>query len=270
MKYSIERGLALLTAFSVLLFSAVGCSADKQTEKDPAKQTESDALVEQAVSLLQTHGSEEGKEETVYIVADASGTAEETIVSAWLKNPEEKDTINDVTDLKDIHNTKGEETFTRSNDSVVWDAAGADIHYQGSTDKDLPITTTISYELDGQTVQPERLNGASGHLVMRFQYENHTAAERKVGAKTVTMYQPFLVVSGALLNNEKAGNITVTNGKTISDRRGGYRFAGAQRKFGTSGSQGQKREKDRCRCTGGSGHRGGCAGFLSADDGHGL
>ena len=78
MKYSIERGLALLTAFSVLLFSAVGCSADKQAEKDPAKQTESDALVEQAVSLLQTHGSEEGKEETVYIVADASGTAEAT------------------------------------------------------------------------------------------------------------------------------------------------------------------------------------------------
>lgn len=49
---------------------------------------------------------ETGKDETVYMIADADGTVNKTIVSDWLKNKENADTLEDASDLKDIKNVK--------------------------------------------------------------------------------------------------------------------------------------------------------------------
>ena len=161
--------------------------------------------------------SDSGKEETVYVIADANGNPTRTIVSAWLKNQEEADTITDRSTLTGIENVKGSETYTTdANGDLVWQADGSDIYYQGSSDAPLPITANITYTLDGVDVTPELLEGATGHLVMTFHYINHTAAERVVNGKSVTLYQPFAVVSGAMLDNSKVSNVEVTNGKVIN------------------------------------------------------
>jgi putative membrane protein len=218
-----KQGLAGVMTGAMLVSCLAGCSASQDNDTQSAQEdgitvtAEADKVTEAAVSLLGSHGVESGKEETVYVVADAQGDPTQTIVSAWLKNPEEADTIVDSAQLQDIQNVKGDETYTvDSQGNLTWAAQGNDIYYQGTTDKALPVTTTISYELDGKTVTPEELAGASGHLTITFSYTNNTAQEREVDGEMVTLYQPFVVVSGLMLDNDKASAIEVTNGKTIN------------------------------------------------------
>ena len=52
------------------------------------------------------------KEETVYSKLDSTGNNYKTIVSTHLSNSENSDLIEDMTDLLNIKNTKGEETYT--------------------------------------------------------------------------------------------------------------------------------------------------------------
>ena len=188
-----------------------------QEMSDEISADEVSAAADAAASLIRTHGSEEGKEETVYVIADASGTPDKTIVSAWLKNPEESETIKDRSDLMDIQNVKGDEDWTADADgNLIWNANGSDIYYQGTSEKELPVSVHVDYELDGKTVTPKDLDGASGHLKITFTYTNHTASERVVNGKTVTLYQPFVMISGVILDNEKASGVEVTNGKIIN------------------------------------------------------
>ena len=213
-----KRFLSLVLAGALMVSCLTGCGSSAQgNAADQVSTAEADALAEAASSLLRFHGSAEGKEETVYVIADANGNPTRTIVSAWLKNPEETDTITDRSTLTGIENVKGSETYTTdANGDLVWQADGSDIYYQGSSDAPLPITANITYTLDGVDVTPELLEGATGHLVMTFHYINHTAAERVVNGKSVTLYQPFAVVSGAMLDNSKVSNVEVTNGKVIN------------------------------------------------------
>ena len=60
------------------------------------------------------------KEETVYAVADSQLNIDEVIVSEWLKNNDEQKTITDKSDLTDIENVKGDETFKQDGKTVKW------------------------------------------------------------------------------------------------------------------------------------------------------
>ena len=53
------------------------------------------------------------KEETVYVNADASGNPQQITVSNWLKNAGSESSVEDQSDLTNIKNVKGDETFTR-------------------------------------------------------------------------------------------------------------------------------------------------------------
>lgn len=152
------------------------------------------------------------KEETVYVKADATGTVNQVIVSDWLKNYSGDATITDKTTLSDIVNVKGDETFTQGdNGEVVWQANGNDIYYQGSTDKELPVTIHATYKLDGEEIQPADLVGKSGQLTIEYTYDNNS----KVAGSD--MYTPFTVVAATMLKTDKFANVTAENAKVISD-----------------------------------------------------
>ena len=53
------------------------------------------------------------KEETVYVKTDANGEEKTVIVSDWLKNFSGEAKIKDATDLTDVENVKGNETYKR-------------------------------------------------------------------------------------------------------------------------------------------------------------
>lgn len=187
-------------------------------EKDTEDQEERETLKKQLNNLVTAEKQEEtiGKEETVYMIADANGKVEKTIVSDWLKNPDHADTLQDASDLKDITNVKGEENFTQDGERLTWEAKGSEIFYQGTTDKEAPVTQAVTYYLDGQEISPEELAGKSGRVTIRFDYTNHEKTVETVNGKACDIYAPFSVVTGMILN-EDFTNVEVTNGKVMAD-----------------------------------------------------
>lgn len=217
MKKTIKKAFSIVLIGTVLLPILSGCGTVGESDVSESVAIEADQIAQATNSLLRSHSDTKGKQETVYVIADAEGNPNETIVSEWLKNPDGADTLEDVSYLTRIVNIKGEETYTEgAGGHIRWAANGSDIYYQGATDKELPVTTSISYKMNGKTVSAKDLAGTSGHLVITFDYTNHTAEKREVNGKTVTLYQPFLVISGLMLDEETASNITVSKGKVFS------------------------------------------------------
>lgn len=158
------------------------------------------------------------KEETVYVLAHADGSVRQLIVSDWLKNPEGVASLSDYTELTGVKNVKGDESFEESGEhGLIWAAGGHDIYYQGATEKTLPVDVAIRFTLDGKSVTPEELAGQSGHVTMRFDYDNHTEQTVTISGKSVSMAVPFLMLSGTILDNDRFTNIQVTNGKLVND-----------------------------------------------------
>ena len=161
--------------------------------------------------------SKVSKEETVYVTMDANGKKDEVIVSDWLKNAGINGKISDVSDLKDIQNTKGNEKFTQDDSTLTWDAKKNDIYYQGTSDKELPVGMEISYKLDGKEVSAKDLAGKSGKFEMNIKYTNSSKKKVTVDGKETEIYTPFLMATGMILSTDKFQNIKVDNGEVVSE-----------------------------------------------------
>ena len=74
---------------AAMTVSLAGCSGNEAADKAKAKQKETEKKLEETISdaiKVKSGSGEFDKEETVYLLADANGKVEETIVSEWLKN----------------------------------------------------------------------------------------------------------------------------------------------------------------------------------------
>lgn len=202
--------LALCT---VVLFAAVGTSVFALTGEGKEGEDEN-----QETTINASAEAETSKDETVYVLAGADGTVQKIIVSDWIKNAMAADSLEDKTELSDIENIKGDESFTLGGDnSCVWDAQGNDIYYQGNIEKELPVQMSVCYTLDGQAIAPEALAGQSGHVTIRFDYQNMQHEEVLLDGKTEKIYVPFTMLTGMLLDTEVFRNVTISNGKLIND-----------------------------------------------------
>jgi putative membrane protein len=200
--------------------NTVDTTAGTAVEMAAEQETQQDTLASTVVSAsnIASAESEAGKVETVYVTADANGAVNDIIVSEWLKNATAASELSDTTELKDIVNVKGDETFTDNGDgTLTWNAEGSDIYYQGTTDKQLPVKMKITYTLDGKEISPQELAGRSGKVTMRFEYENNAKQTVEVKGKEVEVYTPFAMVSGMMLDSDKFANVEISNGKVISD-----------------------------------------------------
>lgn len=157
------------------------------------------------------------KDETVYSKTDANGNAYSTIVSDHITNENQDKMINDISDLLNIKNVNGNEEFSQDGNNLVWNADGSDIYYQGKSQKDLPIECNIKYELDGKEITAQELAGKSGKVKITIEYKNKDAHTVNINGRNETLYTPFVVVCGTILDNEHHRNIEITNGKVIDD-----------------------------------------------------
>ena len=157
------------------------------------------------------------KDETVYSKLDSEGNNYKTIVSTHIKNTENADLINDLSDLFNIKNTSGDETYTQDGNKFVWNANKNDIYYQGESSKELPIECSVKYELDGKELSASEIAGKSGKVKITLQYTNKEERTVDVNGKKVKMYVPFVVVAGTIIENENARNIEVSSGKVVDD-----------------------------------------------------
>lgn len=227
--------MILCSGIAVASYSAgaesTGAAAQK-TEQKAEQKTDEKSTQEKAKSGL-------SKTETVYVIASANGDPKKVIVSNWIKNPGKAQKIEDKTNLKNIENLKGDESYRiNENKAQEWDANGNDIYYQGEGTTELPVGVSVSYKLNGKPVTPEELAGKSGKVTMHFDYTNRKFETVKINGKSEKIYVPFVMLTGMLLDNEKFKNVEITNGKVINDGThtyvAGFAMPGMQESLGIS------------------------------------
>ena len=181
------------------------------------------------------------KSETVYSNLDSNGKAYKTIVSTQLTNEDKSDEITDISNLLNIENTNGDETFKKEGDQIVWDSNGNNIYYKGESDKQLPVECKITYELNGEEISAEELKGKSGNVKIKINYTNNEKHIVSINGKQVTMYTPFIIVAGTKIDNAKNKNIQITNGKIVDNGEStlavGIAMPGMQENIGISKSK---------------------------------
>lgn len=202
---------------------------EEQTEKNEDKKEEKSASSKNTQQDLY-------KDETVYVLAGADGSVQKLIVSDWLQNGQGSKTISDKSDLTNIENVKGDESYTINGDNMkVWDAQGNDIYYQGNTTKELPVDMSVTYKLNGKTVSVEEIAGKSGKVTIRFDYENRQYENVEIDGKEEKIYVPFAMLTGMMLDTDSFSNVEVSNGKYINDGDRtivvGMAFPGLQENF---------------------------------------
>ena len=157
------------------------------------------------------------KEESVYSKLDNNGIAYQTIVSNHLKNTEKSELLKDISDLMNIENVSGNQEYEEDNGRLIWKAEGEDIYYQGNSKKELPIECKISYKLDGQEISKEDIIGKSGFAKVIFEFTNKEQRKVTINGKEETMYVPFIVGVGTVIDNENNKNIAISSGKVIDN-----------------------------------------------------
>ena len=177
------------------------------------------------------------KDETVYVMANADGTVEKIIVSDWIKNKNHADRILDVATLDGIENVKTDAAYTLNGDNMrEWTVNGEDLYLKGTGTTELPVDLGVTYTLDGIPVSPEELKGKSGKVTIRFDYTNNQCETVKIDGREETIYVPFLMMTGLLLDSDKFSDVSVTNGKVVSDGDriiiAGIAFPGVQHDLG--------------------------------------
>lgn len=216
-KGAISGALALTILCSGVGVAAYSAGADN-TAQALGVQTESTVEAVKKASTTKEALKKLSKNETVYVIADASGAAKKIIVSDWLKGVDTKGKVKDVSNLKDVKNVKGDETYTVNEDNAYeWAAKGDDIYYQGTGTTELPVKLKLSYKLNGKTVSADEIAGKSGKVTIRIDYENTQKEKVKINGKTKEVNVPFLMLSGMILDDDKFKNVEVSNGKAIND-----------------------------------------------------
>lgn len=183
-------------------------ASSKKADDQPVSAAQQAAELQQKIS----------KDETVYVLTGADGSVKKIIVSDWLKNELGSASVADKSDLSDIENVKGDESYTINGDNMtVWDAQGNDIYYQGNIQKELPVGLSVRYYLDGKSVSPEEVKGKSGKVTIRFDYENRQYETVQINGVNQRIYVPFAMLTGMILDNDTFQNVQITNGKLVND-----------------------------------------------------
>lgn len=157
------------------------------------------------------------KEETVYTILNDNGSVEKTIVSTWINSDKKLCEFNDLSDLKNITNVKGDEKPTVDGKNLKWNINKEDLYYKGDSSKKLPIDVDIVYELDGKKVNPKDIKGKSGKFKISINLKNNEKRICKVDGKDKELYVPFLTATEVLLQRDNFKNVKVNSGEIIDD-----------------------------------------------------
>lgn len=149
------------------------------------------------------------KDESVYVITTENGAVNDVIVSDHLVNGSKAAVINDVSDLKNIENVKGDEKFTKKGNKLEWKADGEDIFYQGRSDKAIPVQISLNYSMNGEPFTGQEMQGKKGDFKITIKYSNNSESS----AAGV----PFIVLSGMLMNDDNYTNLHINSGKIVDD-----------------------------------------------------
>ena len=247
----VQSILAVVLCVAMVL-SMAGCgmcaagSAENVSENPVPGNTETAADesktdVSKTFSEQKNDGNTVVKEETVYVFADADGTSNRVIVSDWLSGSAGNSALTDVSDLSNIEVVKGNSRMTADGATKVWNAPDGDVYYRGDSDTEVPVAVHVTYLLDGKEISVKELAGRSGNVTIRFTYENRKRGTVMIDGREETVYVPFVMITGMLLDSEIFQNVTVTNGRIINDGSRmavvGWAFPGIAESLGIDGGK---------------------------------
>jgi len=208
---------AILLIFDkIIIKTTMGFKKEEKKMKNNKHKLAAGAII--LVTLLYTMPvSALTKNETVYAKLNNDGTVKKITVNEYLNNIGNKDVLEDESDLLDIMNINGKEEYKINGNKISWYAKGNDIYYQGKTNKELPVELDINYYLDNEKMDLDEIIGKSGKIKIEIKYHNLDKHTVKVSGKYETLYTPFLVTTGLILNGSESKNVSVSNGKVINN-----------------------------------------------------
>ena len=214
----ISRGALISMLFVLTILPSILLIFDKLISKTNMKGNKMKKLnlaVLTAVMLSPLCVFANTKTETVYSKIDENGNVISTTVNEQIKNTKKLDTIEDYTELEDILNISSNDEITKLNKNITINALGKDVFYQGTSKKSLPIGINIKYYLDGKEESLDNILCKSGKIKIIIDFSNNEKHNALVNGKQETMYTPFLVTMGTMLDSNVT-NIKINNGKVVA------------------------------------------------------
>ena len=157
------------------------------------------------------------KTETVYSVLNSDGSISDTIVSSWLHDEDGINNIKETLNLTDVKNIKSNEKPSKDGNTYTWNANGNDVYYEGTATKQLPVSVKIRYELDGQEISANDIQGKSGHLKLTISFTNNYSQVKNINGKSIVIHPSYL--AGGMLNMSTGNfsNVKCESGKIVND-----------------------------------------------------
>ena len=153
------------------------------------------------------------KKETVYSKLNYDGSVKSTLVNNQIINSNKDDEILDYSELDDIVNINNNSKYDRVGNDLKWNSNGKNIIYQGTTDKKLPVSVDIIYKLDDKLLNIDDILGKKGRVEITIKYHNFDIHD----IDGDSLYTPFSVMMGMIIDTEKNSNIEISNGKVVSN-----------------------------------------------------
>ena len=196
-----KRTMAIALTAALILSAVAGAGVHSLLTRDAM------ASVTKACDAKAENEATAEKDETVYVIADASGNPQKVIVSDWLKEEQKNAGIATIRD-------DGNDGYTiDEGNSCSWDAESGNLDEPAN----LPVSVKLTYLLDGKEMTAEEIAGKSGKATIRFDYTNNQKQTVSIDGKDTDIYVPFTVVTGAVLDDSVFSHIEVSNGKVIND-----------------------------------------------------
>ena len=169
------------------------------------------------------------KAETVYVKLDHQGSVKDKVIVNRIHGGKDQSApmVADYGNYLAIENMVSDGLPVIEDNRLLWNSSllvDEALYYEGSLDKNLPLTITIEYSLDGEEILAERLAGESGHLEITVRAKNNLRYEGPVSyydyhGNLVTVddlnYVPFLVQGSLDLDLETYSDIESGDGTEI-------------------------------------------------------
>lgn len=165
------------------------------------------------------------KVDEILVETDAVGNVISKNASVTITGSNDASAIRDKTKLSNIANAGGEESFTQEEDgTLIWDNLGSAINYTGTLNEELPFSMSVTYYLNDQEIKPEDLAGKSGHIEVKYSFENRATVDVTVDGENRTTYVPFLAVTSISLPMDEFHNIESLDGGLVVEEFGDTYF----------------------------------------------
>ena len=192
-----SKTLRIITAAllcCLLVYGSVGVyAAAKANDRERSLFSDVEASPAPAQQAPKKAAADDVDADNVYVIAEADGEMKKVIV------------------------TDGIKSRLTAGDGTVYDVDGNELTGVEDVCASLPVKLNISYTLNGVSVTPEELDGKSGSVTIRIDYENTRLEQRSINGSTETLYSPYLALTAMVLDGSIFSNVSITNGRLISD-----------------------------------------------------